>query len=128
MDASGGGGIVRKVGAVRNAGPAAVPSVGSARPVRRALLTPIGLLLGLAVGFAAGAGEVAFLGSLARFLDPVGKVFLALVQVGVLPLVATAVVLAVARLRDLAGLGRIGARFGIFLGATLLLAGAVGVA
>jgi len=128
MDSSGGGGIVRKVGAVRNAGPAAAPSVGSARPVRRALLTPIGLLLGLAVGFAAGAGEVAALGTLARLLEPVGRIFLALVQMGVLPLVATAVVLAVARLRDLAGLGRIGARFGIFLGATLLVASAVGVA
>ncbi len=128
MDSSGRGGIVRNEAPGRNAGPPPPGSVGSARLVRRALLTPLGLLLGLAVGFAAGAGEVAFLGSLARLLEPVGRIFLALVQMGVLPLVATAVVLAVARLRDLAGLGRIGARFGIFLGATLLVAGAVGVA
>ncbi len=128
MGRSGRGGIVRKEAVARNAGPAPAGSVGSARPVRRALLTPLGLLLGLAVGFAAGAGEVASLGSLARVLDPVGRIFLALVQMGVLPLVATAVILAVARLRNLAGLGRVGARFGLILGATLLVAAAVGVA
>ncbi|HET6204536.1 MAG TPA: dicarboxylate/amino acid:cation symporter [Planctomycetota bacterium] len=96
--------------------------------MRRTLLTPLALLLGLALGFAGGAGEVGFLGRFARLLEPVGRIFLALVQMGVIPLVATAVVLAVARLGDAAGLGRLGGRFLLFLGATLLVAAAVGVA
>jgi Na+/H+-dicarboxylate symporter len=95
--------------------------------VRGALLTLAGLLLGLLLGLAGGSGGV----EAARWvceeaLGPLGLAFLALIQMGILPLVATAVVLAIVRIGDLGRVGRMGGAFFAVVVPVLLFAAAVG--
>jgi len=93
-----------------------------------ALRTLAGLLLGFLLGLAGGPGGVKIAAWIAReVLDPVGRAFLSLLEMGILPLVAAAVVLAVVRLGDFARAGRLGLSTILFFVPTLLLAAAIGV-
>ncbi len=72
-----------------------------------------GLLVGLVLGVAAQLvlGGTAFLENLVRYaVEPVGQIFLRLLFMLVIPLVISALSLAVAELGDLRHLGRIGAK------------------
>ncbi|MCG5212404.1 dicarboxylate/amino acid:cation symporter [Streptosporangium sp. KLBMP 9127] len=83
-----------------------------------------GLVLGVALGLLARAGEIAWLGDT---LTQIGSIFVSLLKLAVPPLVFTAVVVSVANLRNVGGAARLaGKTLGWFL-VTSLLAVAVGL-
>jgi Na+/H+-dicarboxylate symporter len=81
-----------------------------------------GLVAGLVLGlFASATDSVALIGALDRFVRPVGRVFLNLLTMVVIPLVATALFVGVAGLGNLKHLGRLGVRtLGFFWGSTIV--------
>lgn len=93
----------------------------------------IGLSLGLAANVAAGSGQGGWLTKeRLTFLslevaDPLGRVFLRLIMMMVLPLVVSALVLGVYEIGDLRRLGRVGLRTLMFTGIFSLAAVVIGV-
>lgn len=80
-----------------------------------------GLMAGLALGLVAAATGAPLLRHVVGWLAPVGRLFLNLLMMVVIPLVATALFAGVAALGDLRQLGRLGARsLGFFWGTTIL--------
>jgi Na+/H+-dicarboxylate symporter len=80
----------------------------------------LGLAAGLGLGLAAAATQSPPLFAVARWLRPLGTLFLNLLSMVVIPLVATALFAGVAGLGDLRRVGRLGARtLGFFWGTTL---------
>jgi Na+/H+-dicarboxylate symporter len=80
-----------------------------------------GLLAGLALGLAASATGAPALHAVADGARPIGRLFLNLLQMVVMPLVAAALFVGVAGLGDARRLGRLGARtLGFFWGTTLV--------
>ena len=86
----------------------------------------IGLVAGLALGLTAALTQSPALLALARWLRPIGTLFLNLLSMVVIPLVATALFVGVAGLGDLRRVGRLGARTLGFFGATTIAAIAIG--
>src|SRR5512145_474085 len=80
-----------------------------------------GLAAGLAFGLVASATGAPALHAVADGIRPVGRLFLSLLQMVVIPLVAAALFTGVAGLGDVRRLGRLGGRtLGFFWGTTLL--------
>lgn len=81
-----------------------------------------GLVAGLALGlFASWQDSPALIGALDQFVRPIGRLFLNLLTMVVIPLVATALFTGVAGLGNLKHLGRLGARtLGFFWGSTIV--------
>ncbi len=81
----------------------------------------LGLAAGLALGLAASATGAPLLHQLAAGVRPLGTLFLRLLQMVVIPLVATALFSGVASLGDVRRLGRLGGgALGFFWGTTLV--------
>ena len=82
----------------------------------------LGLVAGLALGLiTAVTGSTSLADGLDRFVRPLGRLFLNLLTMVVVPLVATALFTAVAGLGDLRRLGRLGAgALGFFWGSTIV--------
>lgn len=81
----------------------------------------LGLAAGLALGLAASATGAPLLHQVAAGIQPVGTLFLRLLQMVVIPLVATALFSGVASLGDVRRLGRLGGgALGFFWGTTLV--------
>jgi DAACS family dicarboxylate/amino acid:cation (Na+ or H+) symporter len=90
----------------------------------------VGLLLGLGLGIAAHgfADGAPWLDALLKYaVEPAGQIFLRLLFVLVIPLIASALVLAVADLGDLRALGRIGFRTLAYTAAVSAIAVGIGV-
>ena len=80
----------------------------------------VGLAAGLGLGLAAAWTQSPALLAVAHWLRPLGRLFLNLLSMIVIPLVATALFTGVAGLGDLRRVGRLGARtLGFFAGTTL---------
>ena len=92
--------------------------------MRNHIWMAVGLLAGLVVGLAASATGSPALHALADGARPLGRLFLNLLQMVVIPLVAAALFLGVAGFGDARRLGRLGARtLGFFWGTTLAAIG-----
>jgi DAACS family dicarboxylate/amino acid:cation (Na+ or H+) symporter len=90
----------------------------------------IGLAAGLGLGVLAHAafGDAAWLHWLTRnLIEPAGQIFLRLLFMLVIPLIVSALALAVAELGDLRRLGRIGAKTLVYTATVSATAGAIGV-
>lgn len=84
----------------------------------------LGLVAGLALGLLASATGNPVLHAIAEGVRPIGALFLRLLQMVVIPLVATALFVGVAGLGDVRRLGRLGGRaLGFFWGTTLVAIG-----
>ncbi len=89
--------------------------------MRNHISMALGLAAGLALGLAASATGAPLLHQVAAGIQPVGTLFLRLLQMVVIPLVATALFSGVASLGDVRRLGRLGVRaLGFFWGTTLV--------
>ncbi|HEX5598717.1 MAG TPA: dicarboxylate/amino acid:cation symporter [Micromonosporaceae bacterium] len=84
----------------------------------------LGLLLGLALGFVARNGEIAWL---ATTLHTVGGLFVQLLKLAVPPLVFTALVVSVVSLRGVANAARLALKTLLWFGITALIAVGVGI-
>jgi len=87
-------------------------------PVKLQLAIALGLVGGLALGLAAAITEAPALIWLAELVDPLGRAFIDLLKMVVIPLVATVIFVGVASLGDLRQLGRIGLATMAFFAAT----------
>jgi DAACS family dicarboxylate/amino acid:cation (Na+ or H+) symporter len=99
-------------------------------PERLPLRMAIGLALGLALGVLAHAafGDAAWLDWLTRnVIGPIGQIFLRLLFMLVVPLIVSALAIAVAELGDLRRLGRIGLKTLVYTAAVSATAVAIGV-
>ena len=76
--------------------------------MRNHIWMALGLAAGLALGLAASATGAPLLHQLAAGVRPLGTLFLRLLQMVVIPLVATALFSGVASLGDVRRLGRLG--------------------
>lgn len=89
--------------------------------MRNHIWMALGLAAGLALGLAASATGAPLLHQVAAGVRPVGTLFLRLLQMVVIPLVATALFTGVASLGDVRRLGRLGGgALGFFWGTTLV--------
>jgi len=79
----------------------------------------IGGLIGIVVGFA--------LGENARYLEPVGSLFINLLKMLIIPLVVTSVLAGVLKMKDAKSVGRIGGGFLLYLITTSFIATSFGV-
>jgi Na+/H+-dicarboxylate symporter len=84
----------------------------------------LGLVVGVALGFAARIWDLAWL---ATTLTEVGKIFVQLLKLAVAPLVFTAVVVSVANLRNVNGAARLAGKTLFWFLATALIAVIVGI-
>ncbi|MGV9778661.1 dicarboxylate/amino acid:cation symporter [Streptosporangium sp. NPDC003464] len=84
----------------------------------------LGLVVGIALGFVARAGDVTWL---TATLTEVGKIFVQLLKLAVPPLVFTAVVVSVANLRNVNGAARLAGKTLLWFLATSLIAVAFGI-
>ncbi|MGH7289126.1 MAG: cation:dicarboxylate symporter family transporter, partial [Myxococcota bacterium] len=99
-------------------------------PERLPLQMAIGLGVGLCLGVLAhlAFGEAAWLHGLVKnVVEPIGQIFLRLLFMLVIPLIVSALALAVAELGDLRRLGRIGVKTLAYTAAVSSLAVAIGV-
>ncbi|RBQ21401.1 dicarboxylate/amino acid:cation symporter [Spongiactinospora rosea] len=85
----------------------------------------LGLVIGVALGFVARAGEVEWL---TTTLTEVGSIFIQLLKLAVPPLVFTAVVVSVANLRNVSGAARLASRTLMWFLITSLIAVVFGLA
>ncbi|GGO09803.1 dicarboxylate/amino acid:cation symporter [Microbispora bryophytorum] len=84
----------------------------------------LGLVIGVALGFVARAGDVTWL---TATLTEVGKIFVQLLKLAVAPLVFTAVVVSVANLRNVSGAARLAGKTLLWFLITSLIAVAFGI-
>ncbi|MEU7879189.1 dicarboxylate/amino acid:cation symporter [Microbispora bryophytorum] len=84
----------------------------------------LGLVIGVALGFVARAGDVTWL---TATLTEVGKIFVQLLKLAVAPLVFTAVVVSVANLRNVSGAARLAGKTLLWFLVTSLIAVAFGI-
>ncbi|MFG1862678.1 dicarboxylate/amino acid:cation symporter [Microbispora bryophytorum] len=84
----------------------------------------LGLVIGVALGFVARAGDVTWL---TATLTEVGKIFVQLLKLAVAPLVFTAVVVSVANLRNVGGAARLAGKTLLWFLITSLIAVAFGI-
>jgi DAACS family dicarboxylate/amino acid:cation (Na+ or H+) symporter len=99
-------------------------------PERLPLQMAIGLAVGLALGVLAHAafGDAAWLAWLTRnIIGPIGQIFLRLLFMLVIPLIVSALAVAVAELGDLRRLGRIGLKTLVYTATVSATAVAIGV-
>lgn len=104
-----------------------MPSSGAFLIVKRfsfSLQLLLGLVVGVALGFAARIWDLAWL---ATPLTEVGKIFVQLLKLAVPPLVFTAVVVSVANLRNVNGAARLAGKTLFWFLATALIAVIVGI-
>lgn len=87
----------------------------------------VGLALGLAFGLLASWTGVPALIAAAQSVEPIGRAFIALVRMVVVPLVATTLFVGVATLGDLRQLGRLGGLTLLFIVVTTFIAIAIGM-
>ncbi|MEO3743075.1 dicarboxylate/amino acid:cation symporter [Plantactinospora sp. B5E13] len=84
----------------------------------------LGLLLGVALGYLARAGDVSWLGTT---LNTIGSLFVQLLRVAVPPLVFTAIVVSVVSLRGVANAARLALKTLLWFGITALISVGVGI-
>lgn len=104
-----------------------MPSFGAFLIVKRfsfSLQLLLGLVVGVALGFAARVWDLAWL---ANTLTEVGKIFVQLLKLAVPPLVFTAVVVSVANLRNVNGAARLAGKTLFWFLTTALIAVIVGI-
>jgi Na+/H+-dicarboxylate symporter len=104
-----------------------MPPFGAFLIVKRFSFSPqllLGLVLGVALGFAARIWDLAWL---ATTLTEVGAIFVQLLKLAVPPLVFAAVVVSVANLRNVNGAARLAGKTLFWFLATALIAVIVGI-
>lgn len=104
-----------------------MPSFGAFLIVKRfsfSLQLLLGLVVGVALGFAARVWDLAWL---ANTLTEVGKIFVQLLKLAVPPLVFTAVVVSVANLRNVNGAARLAGKTLFWFLTTALIAVIIGI-
>jgi Na+/H+-dicarboxylate symporter len=84
----------------------------------------LGLVLGVALGFLARAGDIAWL---ANALDTIGSLFVQLLKLAVPPLVFTAIVVSLVSLRGVANAARLALKTLLWFGITAAIAVSVGI-
>jgi proton glutamate symport protein len=87
----------------------------------------IGLVLGVVLGLGANLLEIGWLQSALAALEPVGRAFIRLITMVVVPLVAASLLIGTASLGDLRKLGRIGGKTVVYYLATTAIAVIIGL-